>query len=50
MADPERFEIGLEGVTDDDVGGAALGCENARVVVATARDASGMPDHLDGRW
>ena len=28
MADPERFEIGLEGVTDDDVGGAALGCEN----------------------
>ena len=28
MADPERFEIGLEGVADDDVGGAALGCEN----------------------
>ena len=30
MADPEDFEVGFEGVTDEDGGGAALGCENGK--------------------
>jgi hypothetical protein len=28
VADPEGFVVGLEGVTDEDGGGAALGCGN----------------------
>jgi hypothetical protein len=28
VADPEGFVVGLEGVTDEDGGGAALGYEN----------------------
>ena len=30
MADPEGFEIGFEGVTDENGCGAALGCEDGK--------------------
>jgi hypothetical protein len=40
MADPERFEVGLEGVTMEV--GPPLGA-------IMARDASVMPDHIDGQ-
>ena len=59
MADPERLEFRFEGVTDENGSGAALGAAimerscvwtSESVVVAMAREASVMPDHLDGGW
>ena len=56
VGDPEGFEVGLEGVTDEEGGGATLGLvtswvwTSARIVVAMARDPSMMADHLHGGW
>ena len=59
MADPERLKVRFEGVTDENGSGAALGAvimercciwTSASVVVAMVREASVMPDHLDGGW
>ena len=57
MADPEDFEVGFEGVTDEDGGGTALGCENGKqsgLDFAEGRRGHNerclvMPDHLDDR-
>ena len=57
VANPEHLEVGFEGVTDEDGCRATLGCDDGEelgldlgVIVAVARDASVMPDHLDGGW
>ena len=43
VADPERIEVGSEGV----VGGTALGCEDGE---EPGLDAWVIPDHLDNVW
>ena len=47
VADPERIEVGSEGVTGEDGGGTTLEYEDGG---GSGLDAWVIPDHLDNVW